>query len=126
MAEAQSILDSLGIWVGSAVVTTLLQLLLPIAIHNGWLEKLGINRPCLKPAPPEIPMSLTMSPDEVARSEEVLLLLRPMDVNLKRLAEDGHSIQELASAHSQESGDVLVLQRVPRASIPSAAHIPQV
>ena len=125
MVEAQSILDSLGIWVGSAVVATLFQVLLQVAIHKGWLEKLGINRPGLQlAAPPTMPVAL--SPDEAARSKETLISLRQMGRDLHLLAEDGRRIHQLAIAHSQESGDVLVLQRVPRASIPSAANIPQV
>jgi hypothetical protein len=72
MVEAQSILDSLGIWVGSAVVATLFEVLLQVAIHKGWLEKLGINRPGLQlAAPPTMPVAL--SPDEANRSKEALI-----------------------------------------------------
>jgi len=42
------------------------------------------------------------------------------------LPDDVRRINQIAQTHSQGSGDVLVLQRVPRASIPSAANIPQV
>lgn len=78
MVEAQSILNSPGIWVGSAFVAILFQLLLQVAIHKGWLEKLGVNRPCLQPAAPVI-MSRTLSPDEKARIEETATLLMQME-----------------------------------------------
>ena len=118
-------MDTLGIWVGSVFVATIFQLLLQIAIHKSWLEKLGIPRPCLKPAAPS-PTGVILSLDDVTRSEETLRLLTQMEKHLELLAEDGRRIHQLALAHSQESGDVLVLQRVPRASIPSAANNPQV
>jgi CRISPR/Cas system-associated endonuclease Cas1 len=71
-------------------------------------------------------MPVTLSPDETARSKEALNLLRRMGRDLHLLAEDGRRIHQLSIAHSQESGDVLVLPTCSRDSIPSAANIPQV